>query len=71
MIGINPALKGRGIRYRDKPRPLKGEVFVIICKWSMTHPTAWNRKAKFKVVRLAADTSELGEGTFLDGMPLQ
>jgi hypothetical protein len=27
----------------------------------MTHPTVWNRKANFKVVRLAADTSEIGE----------
>ncbi len=36
-------------------------VYMIICRWLMTHPTAWNTKANFKVVRLAAATSEIGE----------
>jgi hypothetical protein len=40
---------------------------MIIYKWSMTRPTAWNIKANFKVVRLAAATSEIGEGTLLAG----
>jgi hypothetical protein len=44
---------------------------MLIYEWSMTLSTVWNRQANFKVVRLAADTSEIGEGTFPDGMPLQ
>jgi hypothetical protein len=40
---------------------------MLMYKWSLTHPTVWNRKANFKVVRLAADTSEFGEKAFLAG----
>ncbi|MEH2319471.1 hypothetical protein [Nostoc sp.] len=40
---------------------------MILYKWSMTRPTVWNIKANFKVVRLAEETSEIGERTLLAG----
>ncbi|MFB2770744.1 hypothetical protein ACE1AT_15850 [Pelatocladus sp. BLCC-F211] len=43
---------------------------MILYKWSMTHPTVWNKQANFKVVRLAAATSEIGENASPAGQPL-
>lgn len=42
-------------------------LFILMYKWSLTRPTVWNIKANFKVVRLAAVTSEIGERTLLTG----